>query len=322
MATHKQSKKVITDVTVRHMRKDDVSAARSIFQLAFGTFLGVPDPHTFWADRNYVGTRWAADLGASLTAELDGAVVGSNFATNWGSFAFFGPLTIHPERWNQGIAQHLLGPTMDLFPSWGVRHAGLFTFAHSPKHVGLYQKFGFWPRFLTAIMAKAPSASSVQWSKYSDCSESERTEALNACRELTDSLFDGLDLSREIRAIYQSQLGETIIIWDSDRLDAFACCHCGAGTEAGNDTCYIKFAAVRPVPNAEQIFDRLLDACEVLASRRGLGRIEAGVNLGRSQAYRRMLARGYRSEIHGVAMQRPDESAYNRPDVYVIDDWR
>ena len=25
---------------------------------------------------------------------------------------------------------------------------------HSPKHLGLYQKFGFWPRFLTAIMAK------------------------------------------------------------------------------------------------------------------------------------------------------------------------
>jgi hypothetical protein len=26
--------------------------------------------------------------------------------------------------------------------------------APSPKHLGLYQRFGFWPRFLTAIMAK------------------------------------------------------------------------------------------------------------------------------------------------------------------------
>ncbi len=38
----------------------------------------------------------------------------------------------------------------------GTQHAGLFTFAHSQKHVGLYQRFGFWPRFLTALMSKTP----------------------------------------------------------------------------------------------------------------------------------------------------------------------
>ena len=36
----------------------------------------------------------------------------------------------------------------------GTRHAGLFTFAHSQKHVGFYQKFGFWVRFLTLILSK------------------------------------------------------------------------------------------------------------------------------------------------------------------------
>jgi hypothetical protein len=43
---------------------------------------------------------------------------------------------------------------MECFRTWGVQHAGLFTFAHSPKHITLYQKFGFWPRFLTAVMPK------------------------------------------------------------------------------------------------------------------------------------------------------------------------
>ncbi len=56
---------------------------------------------------------------------------------------------------------------MDIFEKWGVREAGLFTFAHSPKHIGLYQKFGFWPRFLTAVMSKnvtAGKSSSIGYS--------------------------------------------------------------------------------------------------------------------------------------------------------------
>ena len=44
---------------------------------------------------------------------------------------------------------------MNIFDKkWHTKHAGLFTFAQSAKHVGLYQKFGFWPRFLTMVMSK------------------------------------------------------------------------------------------------------------------------------------------------------------------------
>ncbi len=33
-------------------------------------------------------------------------------------------------------------------------------------------------------------------------------------------------------------------------------------------------------------------------------------------------ARGYRTVIQGVAMHRPNQPAYSRPDVLAIDDWR
>ena len=59
-----------------------------------------------------------------------------------------------PAYWDRGVAQRLLEPTMAMIDSWGVRFAGLFTFAASAKHVALYQKYGFWPRFLTAIMSR------------------------------------------------------------------------------------------------------------------------------------------------------------------------
>jgi len=35
-----------------------------------------------------------------------------------------------------------------------------------------------------------------------------------------------------------------------------------------------------------------------------------------------MMARGFRTDILGIAMHKPNETGYNRPDVYLIDDWR
>ena len=81
--------------------------------------------------------------------------------------------------------------------------------------------------------------------------------------------------------------------------------------------CYIKFGAAR----SGEAFDRLLAACEAFAAARGIA-IEAGVSLAREDAYRRMRAHGYLPLRQGVAMQRPHEVGFNRPDVYAIDDWR
>ena len=81
---------------IRPMTESDLPAARRICGTAFGTFLGAPDPENFWTDRDYVYGRFGADHVASFTAELDGEVVGSNFATRWGSVGFFGPLAFGP----------------------------------------------------------------------------------------------------------------------------------------------------------------------------------------------------------------------------------
>lgn len=300
------------------MIESDLPEARSVVSLAFGTFLGMPSPETLWPDRDYVSTRWRANPGGALTAEVNHRLAGSNFATNWGSFGSFGPLTVRPEFWDRHIGQKLLAPTMDLFEKWGVREAGLFTFAQSPKLVGLYQRFGFYPRFLTAVMSKPASKSEASFMKYSTLRQDVRAEVLSASRQLTNSIYEGLDVTCEIRSVDNQGLGETIFLWGGDSLEAFAVCHCGADTEAGANNCYVKFAAA----DAGKTFDRLLDSCETLAAEKGLTRLECGVNLGRSHAYRRMLHHGYRTNMQGVAMHWPDSAGYNRPDVYVVDDWR
>ncbi len=116
---------------------------------------GLSVPLMFMGDAGYVRTRWMADPASAFAAEVDGELAGSNFATRWGSVGFFGPASVRPDLWDKGVGVSRVEPVMDRFAEWGIEHAGLFTWSHSPKHTYLYQRFGFWARFLTAIMSKS-----------------------------------------------------------------------------------------------------------------------------------------------------------------------
>ncbi|HEY6441769.1 MAG TPA: GNAT family N-acetyltransferase [Candidatus Acidoferrales bacterium] len=320
------------EALIRPLAQSDLDAADRIVRVAFGTFLGLPDPTAFMGDANYAHTRWKADPAAALAAEHDGTLIASNFATNWGSFGFFGPLTVQPEYWNRGIAQQLLGPTMEMFRRWGNRHLGLYTFPSSSKHMLLYQKFGFWPRDLVAnvtknVPATTPQASDVavdsQSSLFSEAKPEDFPGLLSACREVTDANFAGLDVQREIRAVSEQRLGDTVLVWNDSKLAAFAVCHSGAGSEAGSGVCYIKFAAARPGAGAAANFRRLLDSVATFAAASRAQKITAGVNLARRDAFHALLNSGFRVESQGIAMESGDASSgYNRSGAYILDDWR
>jgi GNAT superfamily N-acetyltransferase len=313
-----------TGVRVRPLAAEDLDEADRICRVAFGTFVGVPEPARFFGDAEMVRTRWRADPGAALAADLDGRLAGSVLAANWGSVGFFGPLTVAPEHWNRGIAQHLLDATMDLFTAWGTRHAGLFTFAQSARHVGLYQKYGFWPRFLTAVMTSPvpPSAGPAGSSRLSDVADAGLPAVMAAVRELTDAVYPGLDLSREIASVRAQRLGDTVLTDDGAGLAGVAVCHAGAGTEAGSGECYVKFGAVRPGPGADRRFGQLIDACHGLAGEHGASVLAAGANAGRERAWRALAGRGFRAGLQGVTMHRPNEAGYSTSNAFVIDDWR
>ncbi len=314
----------LSNLVVRPLFERDLDRADRIYRTAFGTFLGAPEPEKFFGDVELVRTRWRADPAAAFGAELDGTLVGSNFLTNWGSVGFFGPLTVQPEHWYRGIARRLLEPTMDLFASWKTQHVGLLTFAESPKHVGLYQNFGFWPRYLIAALSApvVPPERAVSYTKFSEVASHDRAGATGDVRELTSAVFDGLDITREFDAVLDQKLGETVLIYEASGLQAMAVCHIGPGTEAGSGMCYVKFGAARPGRKAAGSFGRLIDACQDLAATAGASVVSAGVNLGREQAYTALRQRGFRHEYQGVSMHRPNQPAYDKRNCYVIDDWR
>ena len=312
------------EIVIRPVLEEDLDQVDLIFRTSFGTFFGAEEPEKIFGDTELVRTRWLADPGACFAAELDGELVGSNFVTTWGSFGFFGPLTVRPDHWDRGIAHRLMEATMELFSSRRTGHLGLFTFAHSPKHIVLYQRFGFWPRFLTAVMEAPVTAPArpVPYARFSELAAHDRAGLTSSVRELTGAIFDGLDLSREIDAVFDQHLGDTVLIEDSSGLQGLAVCHIGAGTEAGSGICYLKFAAVKPGADAAVSFGRLIDACHDLGSASGAGILQAGVNFARERAYGALREKGFRTQFQGVAMHCPNEDCYDTPTSWVLDDWR
>jgi predicted N-acetyltransferase YhbS len=331
---------------IRPMRAEDLAEADRVYRVAFGTQFGLPDPSRFRGDTGVLRVRWAADPRPCFVAEADGRIIGSVLGMDWGSVFVLGPLTVDPAYADRGIGRRLMQAVMDFVAVQRFALAALFTFPHSPKHLHLYESYGFVPQRLTPVLSKMvtqnqtdglgtasppslPSPSrgegpgggdALRADLFSNITLAERAAALAACRAVSDSVFPGLDLAREIAAIAAQRIGETVLLHASDAIAGFALCHIGAGSEAGSGTLFIKFACVRPGDAGG--FARLVAACEALAAARGGAHIVAGVNRGRDGAYRLMRERGFRADLIGVAMHRPDGPGYNRPQIYAIDDWR
>ncbi len=291
------------NVKIGPLKPGEVKEADRIFRLAFATFLGLPNPTDFMGDRDLMTPRFRSNHVKVIAARevspgKADRLIGTNVATRWGSFGFFGPLTVLPEYWDRGVAQRLLEATVDVFDKWGLRHTGLYTFPHSTKHIALYQKFGYWPRYLTAVMTRTPEAKGGVPVLLSALGKSQREEAIAACGKLTHKIDKGLDLADEMRAALKQGTGDVVLTYTRDKLDGFAVCLNGSGSEGGEKTCYVKFGAARAGSGAGKRFDKLLDACDAFAASRGAA-IEAGVNLAREDAYRRMRAHGYKVAMQG-----------------------
>jgi GNAT superfamily N-acetyltransferase len=309
---------------VRPLTEADLSEAQRIMRTAFGTFLGAPDVDAFWTDFDYIyGRHGAPHIRSFAVDDADGGLAGSNFATRWGSLGFFGPLSIRPDLWDRGLAQPLVAAVTAAFDEWGLAHAGLCTFPQSTKHIHLYRKFGYNPRFLTPIMA-APAAAGVlpESARYSGLAPADRAAAEAESAVLTDGLYAGLDVREEIRTNAARRHGDTLLLWDDTRLGGLAVCHWGPASEAGTDCLFIKFGAVRSGPGASERFGALLDAAGALAASVGMGKVLAGVNTAREEAYAQMIGRGFRGVVNVVTMHRPNEPGYSRPGVFALDDWR
>lgn len=309
-------------IVVEPLSADDLADADRVFRLAFGTMLGLPEPARFAEGSEPIRSRFRSASDGGFKAVVDGELVGSAFVNTWGSFAVFGPLTVRPDFWDRGVGSALWEARAHLFERRDIKHAGLFTAPQSTKHIHLYSKYGFWPRYLTALTEKAIVAPGAPVETIASLPAHEQERVIADATALTDGIFPGLDLANEIRTVTAHGIGDVVLTTDEQGLAGFAICHAGEGSESRPGTCLVKFAAARAGTHGARRLDGLLDACESFAALRALVRLEVSVNFARRNAYRLLAARGHRTFLQGVAMHRPDAPGFDRADAFVLDDWR
>lgn len=311
-------------VAVRPMQPGDLDAADQVLRLAFGTEFKLPDPMRFLGDGDLLRPRWRTNPRGCLVAVDEGELVGSVAVSDWGSVAVLGPLTVRTDYWNRGVARQLLPAALQAAHAGGARLVELFTHPNSPRHLRLYESEGFTSQNLIAIMAKAvePQTHSGTLRLFSDLTPSQRSSALRACTAMTETAFDGLDLSGEVAAVQDQGLGDTVLVQEDagGGLAGFAVCHHGPGSEAGSQTLAIKFSLA--AGGADGSFLTLLRAAEALAARRGASRIQVSVNHARRRAYAMIKAEGYRCGLSGVAMRRSSGGSYDTSDLLLTEEWR
>jgi hypothetical protein len=210
---------------------------------------------------------------------------------------------------------------------------GLATYPYSPKHLVLYQKFGFKPKALVAVTAKslerrelAPAPKPVrggpQVHRFSTIDEGKKKGLLARLRAITNKLYRGLDLTKEIEIVNGLGLGDTVLMEKDRAIVGFAICHTPGVSEAPQGTLYIKFGAIDPARRRPEHFAQLLAAAEDFGVAAGCQRIIAPVYTPYWRAYQTLLASGYQMEMLMIRMKRGRHVDYEREEDFVLDDWR
>lgn len=312
----------MSKISISLLHESELEEAEQLCRLAFGTFLKLPDPMQFGDGAQYA-PRSLRDPNSAFGASLDDKLIGLAIAINWGSLSGFGPLVVHPDYWNQGIASLLMQSALLKFQDWHSKHISFCTHPSSPLHLHFYGKFGFSPRFLIALMSKSivRDLRSQSAHRYSQLTPLQQKQALDAIYQLTDQLFEGLNWRDEIVFVNKRCLGDTLLLWNDTGLLGFAMCHYGTGSEAPRNTCYVKLGAMR-AGSTDSEFEQLLDECEIFTAQLGLSSLNIGVDTALTDAYRMMLARKFRIISLFVSMHKPNSHLYSRRDVYIINDRR
>lgn len=224
-----------------------------------------------------------------------------------------GPLAVRTDRQEMGIGRKIVAAAIDWLRDEGVSTIGLETMPRTVDNIGFYGRLGFVPHHLTVTMTGDAGKRRVAgtFTRLSEVDEAERASLAERCRQRVDESAPGYDFTREIELTTALALGDTVVIERDGAIDAFAVWHSAplAATRSAEELRVLKaFAA------SGDAFERLLVVLEVCAARAHRRRVAVRVQTAYADAYRALLARGYRVRWTDLRM-----TLHDRPEAKVAD---
>jgi GNAT superfamily N-acetyltransferase len=234
-----------------------------------------------------------AGAGAMVWRDDAGEIVAFNVAHRSGSEGWMGPLAVRPDRQGAGLGKTVVRAATDWLVDQGVTTLGLETMPRTVENIGFYARLGFAPGHLTVTMTndirtrghRAPLLLSERRGPAQDA-------VLSAARALMAGLAPGVDYRREILLTAELGLGDASLVeGDGGGLDAIVLWHSAplADARVGEEVRILKLAA-----RTERAFEAAVSATEAAAARLGIRRVAVRCQTRFTDAFRRLIARGYR----------------------------
>jgi GNAT superfamily N-acetyltransferase len=326
-------------VQVRRIRKGDLSRTRDVLEQSFSDFferqLGTR-PRQAFGGAQYVHHRWLMEPWGCFVAEEDGGrLLGVALAVTWGAVGLIGPVAVLTNHQNQGIGQQLIEAVEGFFRENKTILQGLATYPTSPKHLALFHKFGYRPRFLTAIMSRAldraparpalpakPARAPLAVRKFSTLEEVRKKTALARVNRIVGGICRGMDLSKEIEIVDGLALGDTLLLERERDIVGLAVYHVPGVSEAPTGALYVKFLALAAPGRRPEDLEQFVSALEEVALELGLARMILPVYLRYWPAYSTLARCGYQIDSTLVRMQKGRAADYEDESHLVLDDWR
>jgi len=326
-------------VQIRRVRKGDLAKVKDVLEQSFGDFLERQlgtRPRQAFNGAQYVHHRWLMEPWGCFVAEEDGAkIVGAALAATWGTVGLLGPVAVLTHYHNQTIAQQLIRAAQEFFEENKATLHGAVTYPTSAKHLALYHKAGFRPKFLTAMMSRGLDRSgtrgvtprpalkgTVAVRRFSALEETKKKAALGRFHRISNAVCRGLDLAKEVEIVDGLALGDTLLLERAAELVGFAICHTPGVSEAPTGSLYVKFLAIDPRQRKVEHLEQFVTAIEDLAHEQGIARVILPVYLRYWLAYSTLVKCGYQVDFTMVRMQKGKPEDYEDPADLVLDDWR
>src|SRR5438034_350158 len=324
-------------VQVRRVRKGDLSRVKDVLEQTFGDFLERqlgPRPRQAFGGAQYVHHRWLMEPWGCFVAEEDNAkIVGTALAVAWGSVGLLGPVAVLTNYQNQTIGQQLIRAAQGFFEENKTTLQGVMTYPTSPKHLAPHPKFGYRPKALTALMSRALDRSAPRPAtklargpltvlRFSRLEETRKKAALGRMHRITNAVYRGLDVSKEVEIVDGLALGDTLLLERGRDLVGFAVLHTPGVSEAPSGTLYVKYMAIDPAQKRVEHLEQFVAAVEDLGHELGVQRVALPVYLRYWLAYSTLVRCGYQVDFTMLRMQKGKQEDYEDPTHLVLDDWR
>ncbi|HEY4130918.1 MAG TPA: GNAT family N-acetyltransferase [Gemmatimonadaceae bacterium] len=230
-----------------------------------------------------------ADEGAMLWRDDRGHLVAFNMVHRSGVEGWMGPLAVRTEYQGSGIGKEIVTRGIEWLKTQNAHIIGLETMPRTMDNIGFYSRLGFHPGRLTITTTLEAAYGDTPSILLSRMASSTMLATIAECRALVQRLIPGYDYSREIHLTADLALGDTVLLYDQDRLVGFALAHTAPLVEGRARE---ELRILKLVLEDESHFTDMLRAIADFARRSGTRRVALRLQGELEKAYERVIALG------------------------------